>query len=576
MDTLLRLRQVPLFANLTDADLAFIEPLVKRERYDAGATVCRQGDVGDALYIVDSGELKVLNVDVRGVERTIDTKQPGQFFGEMALLLGEPSKITITVKTAAELLGIRREDFSRLLQEHGDLRARLLAGAKPEVKKRFTQWQFPWLMQGEVPILVKRKHWWALVKSLPLPVGVALGAMAIAATVTALSAEMLPIGVAWAIAIFVSVLVSLYVGIDWRNDLFIVTNRRVAHLERVLLVREERHEAQIEKMQNVQVLQPTLFAKVIDVSDVVISTAAVRGAIVFAAVANGAVVRDTIFEQMQRAQAQRIFEERERLKKEICSAIRHPTAPYTSALAPLAYSGGGAGSRGVRQPRRPLKQVVGEWFALRIERDGTVTWRKHVFALIQQVWRPVVILLVLLLLTLLSLIGTLPSSLYSYIILVVLMLGMFGWAVWEWVDWRNDIYMVTSDRLVDLERNPLGVIKKSVTAPLAAIQNVSYRQPNLLSLLLNIGDVVIETAGATGQLVFLSLSQPSRVANEILQHVENARERQRQQQRADFPEWFAAYHDFLKDEQAAKSAASPGPASPTDSTLPPGDSKPIP
>jgi uncharacterized membrane protein YdbT with pleckstrin-like domain len=156
------------------------------------------------------------------------------------------------------------------------------------------------------------------------------------------------------------------------------------------------------------------------------------------------------------------------------------------------------------------------------------------------------------------------------------MLGMFGWAVWEWVDWRNDIYMVTSDRLVDLERNPLGVIKKSVTAPLAAIQNVSYRQPNLLSLLLNIGDVVIETAGATGQLIFLSLSQPSRVANEILQHVENARERQRQQQRADFPEWFAAFHSVLEDEGVAKAPAPPASTPPPGSASPPTDSNLIP
>lgn len=566
MDTLLRLRQVSLFAGLTDADLALVELLVKRVRYAAGATVCRQGEVSDAFYIVDSGELQVLNVDARGVERIIDTLQPGQCFGETTLLLREPSKTTLRVTTEAELLAIPREDLNRLLNDHGDLRTRLLAGMSPETMRRFTRWQFPWLMPGEVSILVTRKHWWALLQGLAAPAGLTMVLVILALGVTALGMGMLPIVAAWALAFAVAVLASLYAGIDWRNDLYIVTNRRVVHLERVLLVRQERREAPIEKIQNVEVRQPTYFDKIIGMSDVVIATAAVGGTIVFATIPNGAGVRDRIFEQIQRAQALQMFEEHERLKQEIRVKLGRIPAPVSPPPQTRRPEGG-------ERIRRPAKQVSGGLFALRIERDGTVTWRKHWTALAKQVWRPLILLLALLVVLWLSLIGTLPS--FLPLLLSGLMVAMLGWVVWEWVDWRNDIYMVSQTRLVNLERNPLGVIKKSVEAPLIAVTNVSYRQPNLLAVALNIGDVLIETAGATGQLIFISMYQPSQVANEILQYVENVRGRQRQaqreQQRADFLDWLHAYHSFLEEEGVAKPPALQTPTPSSDSTLPPAD-----
>ncbi|MCI0478720.1 MAG: cyclic nucleotide-binding domain-containing protein, partial [Anaerolineales bacterium] len=72
MDTLQRLRAISLFSELSDADLALIEMLVKSVHYQVNSPVCRQGEIGDALYIIESGELQVSHVDARGVPRELD------------------------------------------------------------------------------------------------------------------------------------------------------------------------------------------------------------------------------------------------------------------------------------------------------------------------------------------------------------------------------------------------------------------------------------------------------------------------------------------------------------------------
>ena len=567
MDTLLHLRAVPLFSGLTDTDLALVEPLVERVCYDVGAVVCRQGAVVDALYIVDGGELQVLNVDTRGVERPIDSIQPGQFFGEMALLLGEVQNTAVTVKTEAVLLIIHREDFKRLLKEHRDLSRRLRARLPLERTKRISQMQFPWLMPNEVAMLVTHKHWWALVRALPGLVELVFLLVCVAIIFTALSQASFLTIFAWAIAVLFAIVGSVYAVIDWHIDLYIITNRRVVHLERFLLLRTELQEAPIEQIQNVEVRQPTLFEKIIGMGDVVIATAARNGGIVFAQLANANEVCEKVFEQTQRTRALQKYEEREQLKKELRAKIRDTSPLTTTTVTP-------ATRQPTRPSSRPLKSFISDLFAMRIERGGTITWRKHWTALGKQVWRPISFsLLSLLVMLMLNLSGILLSFPFLYLVLGALQFALFGWAVWEWVDWRNDIYMVTINRVVDVEKNPLGIIKKSVQAPLINITNVSYKQPNWLAVALNVGNVMIETAGgAGGQMIFLSMYQPGQVTNEILQRVENVREQpwkeQREQQHPSFLQWFGAYDSILQDEKVIPRPSIP-PVTTPDAQSPP-------
>ena len=79
-----QLRQIPLFAKLKRDDLAAVAKLVKREEYRPGDVVCRQGEAGDFMYVVEKGELQILQVDSQGVEREVSRLGPGEYFGAVS------------------------------------------------------------------------------------------------------------------------------------------------------------------------------------------------------------------------------------------------------------------------------------------------------------------------------------------------------------------------------------------------------------------------------------------------------------------------------------------------------------
>jgi CRP-like cAMP-binding protein len=93
------------------------EELVRRlslERYRAGDTIVRQGDVGDRMYIVKSGRVGVL-VESNGREMPLTVLTRTDYFGEIALLQDVPRTATCRCLEAVEVYALQREDFQELL-----------------------------------------------------------------------------------------------------------------------------------------------------------------------------------------------------------------------------------------------------------------------------------------------------------------------------------------------------------------------------------------------------------------------------------------------------------------------------
>jgi len=83
---------------------------LKRRRYVAGATVIKQGDPGDAFYLVASGK-----VSVWVKEKQVKVILPDQYFGESALVTEAPRSATIKTEEATELYVLYKEDFKKIL-----------------------------------------------------------------------------------------------------------------------------------------------------------------------------------------------------------------------------------------------------------------------------------------------------------------------------------------------------------------------------------------------------------------------------------------------------------------------------
>ncbi len=84
------LEQVKLFAGLAAEDLGALAANLQRRRYGKGQFIFQQGDPGLCLYLVESGKVKIASFSSEGRGLVLNLFGPGDFFGELALLDGEP------------------------------------------------------------------------------------------------------------------------------------------------------------------------------------------------------------------------------------------------------------------------------------------------------------------------------------------------------------------------------------------------------------------------------------------------------------------------------------------------------
>jgi aquaporin Z len=92
----------------------------------AGTVVFQEGEVANKAYVVERGELEVRKRDNAGVERVLATLGPGDWVGEMALLLNLPRSATVVASKDSELRPVTTENFAHVIAEHPTETARLL------------------------------------------------------------------------------------------------------------------------------------------------------------------------------------------------------------------------------------------------------------------------------------------------------------------------------------------------------------------------------------------------------------------------------------------------------------------
>jgi CRP/FNR family cyclic AMP-dependent transcriptional regulator len=554
------LKQIPMFAKLDRDDLKVVAELVERVEYPAGHQICRQGQLGRTAYFIESGELHILHINPQGVEQEVGRKGPGDYFGETSLLLGEPRDATVEVVEAASLLYINKDAFDQLLRERpAVLKALQLS---PEVKRKLYAPRFKWQDPDEVVVVSLRKHDVILIRQLILPALMLwLGLMGCIYWIQHPGAVLaLVVGV---ILILVPLPVILYMTIDYRNDNYVVTNKRVVDEERVPLIRESRAEAPLRTIQDIQQTQEGLLASIFHFGSLIIETAGERGQVVFREIPNPAETRDAIFEQIRRVQALARAEERTAIRE---AMQRHFGIQPSEEQAPAPTP--------PPEKKRRLKLTVPPWVTaplhiftyllppLRQEQGDTITWRKHWIMLVKTAWLPTLVIAAATVTTILVLylfhLDNWTPVLIGY---GTVMIFLLPWWIWRFDDWQNDVYQVTATRIIDIERRPFFLREERREASLDNVQDTSLEIPGVLGKLLNFGSVTIETAGAA-PFTFEFVKDPRGVQAEINHRVEAYQRRLRQQEaerrRAELLDWFSVY-DQMRPQ---KPPAAPSPSLP--------------
>jgi hypothetical protein len=99
---------------LTHSEKVAASHRLERFKFRPGETIVRQGDAADRFFVVAKGEVEVLK-DVDGGEEQIGLMGPGQFFGELGLLMGDKRTASVRAKGEVELLAMDRDEFAKLV-----------------------------------------------------------------------------------------------------------------------------------------------------------------------------------------------------------------------------------------------------------------------------------------------------------------------------------------------------------------------------------------------------------------------------------------------------------------------------
>jgi CRP-like cAMP-binding protein len=118
--------RVPLFAELSEAELARIASVAIPRSFPKGVRIFHEGDHSDACYIVCEGDLRVTREHSDGRAIALATLGPGDIFGELAMLDGGVRSASVEALTDAELLGLPASDVRRVIAGHGDIAAKLI------------------------------------------------------------------------------------------------------------------------------------------------------------------------------------------------------------------------------------------------------------------------------------------------------------------------------------------------------------------------------------------------------------------------------------------------------------------
>ena len=111
------LRRVPLFAELSEAEIARLGDIARERGYPKNSVILFEDDPGDALYVVVTGLVKVVLIGEDGREVILSVIKEGDFFGEMSLIDDQPRSAHVIAMEDSSLVVLRREDFQHRIRE---------------------------------------------------------------------------------------------------------------------------------------------------------------------------------------------------------------------------------------------------------------------------------------------------------------------------------------------------------------------------------------------------------------------------------------------------------------------------
>ncbi len=118
-DSIASLKPIPLFKSLMDNDLKLIFEKLENIEYEAGHNIINEGEMGTCLYLIREGVVKVVSrMDEFEEPIVLSRLGSGDYFGEMALITGEPRSASVVAENDVKLWRLSKSDFDQLILQN--------------------------------------------------------------------------------------------------------------------------------------------------------------------------------------------------------------------------------------------------------------------------------------------------------------------------------------------------------------------------------------------------------------------------------------------------------------------------
>jgi CRP/FNR family cyclic AMP-dependent transcriptional regulator len=115
------LSKIPLFSHLSSRQLRKLQKSTMEHRYESDTTIVRERDRTTTLYVLLEGSVKIVRSG-----RTISRRDPGEYFGEIALIDGRPRAATVIAESPVRCLALQQEELRKLVMTDPDVSWALL------------------------------------------------------------------------------------------------------------------------------------------------------------------------------------------------------------------------------------------------------------------------------------------------------------------------------------------------------------------------------------------------------------------------------------------------------------------
>ena len=527
------LRESALFSALPDEDLPIIGEALVRVELPAGEILFEEGEDIDGIFLVETGKLTGFDQENTHIA---DYKR-GDILGLITSNLANERQETIQAQKNSQVWYLSGANLERLISERPAFAETVTVLANSQVMVR--RMAMPWLEADEKVSLIARKHPVFLLFAGAPPI------LFFALTLVGLNylqPESIMLGGLF--FFFICAVWLLWNINNWANDFYLITSKRMVWVERVSGFYESRQEAPLGTLISVGV-QTGQMGAILGFADVIVRT--YYGDIRFERVAHA----KTIGKLIESFWAKSKHVDLELDAKEIRRVLREKfgKAPeeVTSKELQAEY---GIENEIPRAEISFFEWLFSDFLKVRYEAGGSITYRKHWVVLLRKIF--------------LSLAGAVLSAGFVIAVLtrnisglnsgMALTLGFFALMVsfavmlYQYVDWRNDVFQLTPNQVIDLDRKPFGRESRRA-APLDNILSIEYERRGIIPMIFNFGTVYI-TVGNT-QLTFNNVYHPSDVQQDIFarmgKHVQETQDRQTNQERDRIAQWFKVFQEESRD-----------------------------